>query len=265
MEANLCENIDMKQVAKAACLSEDSFRRLFISMAGIGLSEYIRRRRLSSAIYDLHNTNQTIIDIAVKYGYSSADAFTRAFEKQHGIKPSFARKADKLLNVYLPISFHIKMIGAEKMLCKIVRKPSITLYGISEAFTGSAAERWEQEHYMWAGAEHHKNIQEAVSISIPGKWYGVWDNGTYIIARESNINNLPKYTIKSAKYAVFQTGLGGFAGDELPELRNRIFNEWLPVSGYEVSNDYEVEVYHLFKKNEKHKRFYELWIPLIEN
>lgn len=48
-------------------------------MAGIPLSEYIRRRRMSLAAVDLQSKNMKIIDVAGKYGYNFPIAFNRAF------------------------------------------------------------------------------------------------------------------------------------------------------------------------------------------
>lgn len=73
---------------------------------------------------------------------------------------------------------------------------------------------------------------------------------------------LEEFTIPAGKYAVFTTGCGGFAGDELPHLREQIFDAWLADSGYIQMRDYEVEVYHLFMKAEKQKRYYEIWVPI---
>ncbi|NLO48860.1 MAG: helix-turn-helix transcriptional regulator [Clostridiales bacterium] len=60
---------------------------------GITLTEYIRRRKLSCAALDLKNTNLNVIDIAMKYGYNSQDAFSVAFKRLYGILPAQARQS----------------------------------------------------------------------------------------------------------------------------------------------------------------------------
>ncbi|NLM50188.1 MAG: helix-turn-helix transcriptional regulator, partial [Clostridiaceae bacterium] len=79
IEEHLTEEIDYSEIAKIAYCSEYHFKRMFSFLAGISLSEYIRRRRLTLAALDLKNNDLRIIDIAVKYGYNSADSFSRAF------------------------------------------------------------------------------------------------------------------------------------------------------------------------------------------
>ena len=80
IEDNLSKEIDFQMVAQLACCSEYHFRRLFSFLSGMTLSEYIRQRRLSQAALELCNADVKIIDVAMKYGYSSLDAFTRAFQ-----------------------------------------------------------------------------------------------------------------------------------------------------------------------------------------
>jgi len=79
IEENLDGEVDFKKVARLALCSEYHFQRMFSFLAGVSLSEYIRRRRLTLAAFELNNSNIRIIDLAVKYGYKSADSFTRAF------------------------------------------------------------------------------------------------------------------------------------------------------------------------------------------
>jgi hypothetical protein len=71
------------------------------------LNEYIRRRRLTLAGYELRDTRNKVIDIAIKYNFNSVDAFTKAFTKQHGITPINARLPENPLKIYPPISFYI--------------------------------------------------------------------------------------------------------------------------------------------------------------
>ena len=263
IESNMCNEIDINEIAKITLYTTDGFQRLFSYLVGVTLTEYIRHRRLSLAAYELQNSDYKVIDIAVKYGYDSADAFSRAFNKQHGIAPSMARTQGTSLKIYPPISFHIMIKGVKEMDFRIIETECIKLKGLSKQFEGTAAERFEQEHIMWA--DHHDDVQNKVCTKIPGIWYGIWNNGTYWIAKDSSELTgigFDEAVIQGGTYAVFKTGYGGFAGDELPKLREQIFDSWLDSSGYKQTSDFEVEVYHLFSKEERHKRYYEIWIPV---
>lgn len=263
VEDHLCDEIVFDEVSKLALYTPDGFSRFFGYMTSMTLNEYIRRRRLTLAAYELRNTRSKVIDIAIKYNFNSVDAFTKAFVRQHGITPTKARLPENPIKIYPPISFHILIKGAKKMDFRIVETNSIALRGLNKKFTGKAADRFPQEHNMWA--DHHDDIQNKVCTTIPGIWYGIWDHGTYWIAKpQEDIydKELGNVIIPSGKYAVFTTDSGGFAGDELPKLRQLIFDSWLTDAGYVQTSDYEIEVYHLYTKSERQKRFYEIWIPI---
>ncbi len=112
IEENLTNDIDFKEVARRAFCSEYHFRRMFSFLTGITLSEYIRRRRLTLAAFELKDSNVKVIDIAMKYGYNSPDSFTRAFQNLHGITPSEARNNGHSLKAYPRITFHLSIKGA---------------------------------------------------------------------------------------------------------------------------------------------------------
>ena len=79
VEANLAGDIDMEKAARIACCSSFHFRRMFYAFAGVTAAEYVRQRRMTLAAKELSTEKTKVIDAAVKYGYDSPDAFTRAF------------------------------------------------------------------------------------------------------------------------------------------------------------------------------------------
>jgi len=119
IEENLDAEIKYKTLAKLACCSEFHFSRMFSSLIGISLSEYIRRRRLTKAAFEIQTGNEKIIDIALKYGYESPDAFTRAFRLLHGISPIAAKEKGKKLKAYPRLSFQITIRGDVEMEYRI--------------------------------------------------------------------------------------------------------------------------------------------------
>ncbi len=266
IETHLDTDINICKAAKIACESEDGFKRIFRSLTGMTVKEYIRKRRLSLAVDDLHR-GEKAIDIAIKYGYDSTDSFRRAFMAQHGVTPTIVRNSSVSVNIYPPVSFHIKIKGAEKMNYKIVEKEETIVHGFSRKLDVTADNRWNDEHIMWS--EDSEHIPEKICSGYDGIWYGIWNNGSYTIARDKeNVQsvNTEQHIIPAGKYAVFTTDKGGYAGDELPKLRDLIFNAWLPSSDYKQKADYELEVFHLWtnRAERRQKRYYEIWIP-IEN
>lgn len=265
IEEHLCDEIDMNEISRIACLCPDGFKRFFSYMTNMTIHEYIRRRRLTLAAFDLQNGDFRVIDVAVKYLYSSADSFSRAFFKQHGITPNQARNSDANFIIYPPVSFHINIKGGEKMNFKLVELKETEVYGISRQTDLAAGERFDLERNMWADDCEH--IPEKICSGYDGVWYGIWNNGTYAISRENkdtDFNNLERHIIPAGKYAMFTTEKGGYAGDALPKLRDLIFNSWLPSSDYVQSFDYELEIYHLATNREERRknRYYEILIPV---
>lgn len=92
IEENLTENIRIDSLSRIVGCSVYEFSRIFSFMAGMSVSEYIRRRRLSQAVFDIQDGNEKIVDIALKYCYESQATFTRAFKEMHNQTPMLARK-----------------------------------------------------------------------------------------------------------------------------------------------------------------------------
>ena len=95
---------DLGEAARIACCSPYHFQRMFTLLAGAPLSEYIRRRKMSRAAADLQH-GERIVDVALKYGYSSPTAFNRAFQAVHGLPPSAAKTPGAVLNSHPPLRF----------------------------------------------------------------------------------------------------------------------------------------------------------------
>jgi AraC family transcriptional regulator len=114
IEDNLDGEIDVAALARVAQTSEYHFRRMFSTLAGLPLSEYVRRRRLTQATAEILD-GAGVLEVAVKYGYGSADAFTRAFKAMHGMTPSEARRPGAVLRSQAQMSFHLTIKGRSDM------------------------------------------------------------------------------------------------------------------------------------------------------
>ena len=109
IEENLCDGVDYSEISKITLSPISTFQRFFCMTTGMALSEYIRRRELSCAVKDLYNTTEKIIDIAIKYGYNSADAFSVAFKRTYNITPSYARKNYLSLETFHRLYFSLSI------------------------------------------------------------------------------------------------------------------------------------------------------------
>ncbi|HEX3023036.1 MAG TPA: AraC family transcriptional regulator, partial [Lachnospiraceae bacterium] len=149
MEEHLAEEISYEEAAKIACCSTFYFQRMFSYVAGISLSEYIRRRRMTQAAFELQNTDRKVIDIAMKYGYTSASSFNRAFHSIHGASPIVARQSRCNLNSYPPIRFSVNVIGGEAMSYRVVEKESMRVVGVRTPLLPDMEENQRMVPLFW--------------------------------------------------------------------------------------------------------------------
>ncbi|WP_030812886.1 AraC family transcriptional regulator [Streptomyces sp. NRRL F-2799] len=129
IELGLGEGVDAEELARVAGTSVYHLRRMFSALAGMPLSEYVRRRRLTLAAAEVVAGRETLLDIAVRHGYGSGEAFARAFRAMHGVGPSEARRAGVTLSSQPRMSFRLVVEGNSDMRHRIERKQAFGVVG----------------------------------------------------------------------------------------------------------------------------------------
>ncbi|MEU0336546.1 AraC family transcriptional regulator [Streptomyces sp. NPDC006193] len=130
IERRLGQDIEAGELARIAATSEYHLRRMFSALAGMPLSEYIRRRRLTLAGAEVLAGRETLLDIAVRYGYGSGEAFARAFRAMHGIGPGEARRTRAELSSQPRMAFRLTVEGSSSMRYRVVDKAEFTVVGL---------------------------------------------------------------------------------------------------------------------------------------
>ncbi|MGZ9819347.1 AraC family transcriptional regulator [Peribacillus simplex] len=276
IEDNLTNEIDYKEVARLAYCSEYHFKRMFSFLAGISLSEYIRRRRLTLAAFELKDNNIKVIDIAIKYGYSSPDSFARAFQHLHGITPSEARSNGHSLKAYPPMSFQLSIKGGSEMNYRIEEKEAFHIIGIKKRvpiiFNGVNPEIAS----MWKSLDE-KTINELKNLSnveplgllsasanfSEGRLEEKGELDHYIGAattRECPVN-LTQLKVDASTWAVFEA-VGPFP-ETLQNVWGRIYSEWFPSSNYEQREGPEI-LWNENKDITSPTFRSEIWIPVMK-
>lgn len=94
LEDHLTENIKTEEIARRLYCSKSTIEKLFRYATNMSIRDYVIRRRMSRAARDLAADQEeaVILDVALKYGYNSHEAFTRAFKSVWNITPSEYRK-----------------------------------------------------------------------------------------------------------------------------------------------------------------------------
>lgn len=276
IEENLVGEISHKEISRIARCSIYNFQRMFSYIADKSLSEYIRSRRLTLAAFDILNSSERIIDIALKYGYESQEAFSRAFRAFHGILPSMVRNDTVQLKSCPKLSFQITIKGENHMNYQIEQWPAFKVMGISNKIKTSKA--FEIVSQIWESAwkdgtmkrfiEHFPDYRPAgfLGIAAGGQW-GNSEDMDYIIA-VTNFVDVPECqhitalegmvenSYPAATWAIFE------ANGELPEAIQKVYKqfytEWLPNSGYVLTDLPVIECY----MQENHQ---EIWIAVHKN
>lgn len=266
IEEHLTEEIDYERLGKIACCSSYHFQRMFTYMAGVPLSEYIRRRRMSLAAVDLQSTGIKIIDVAGKYGYNSPTAFNRAFQSVHGIAPSAVKNEGVSVKSFPPVSFKLIVKGVEEMNYRIETKAAFRIVGVSVPLEKDIEKNFAVIPRKWQETAVNGTLQKLTGLmdTQPMGVLGVSTcNDTepwryYIaVASSQTDRDLEEYTVPAATWAVFP---GAGTNQSIQELERRIVTEWLPTSGYEYGSAPDVEVY---LNPDPQNAQYEVWIPVV--
>jgi AraC family transcriptional regulator len=130
IEDDLAEEVDVVRLATSLGTTEYHLRRMFSSLAGMPLSEYVRRRRMSVAAADVLG-DEELLGIAVRYGYGSTEAFGRAFRAVHGASPSDVRRDGGPLRTQPQLRFRLTVEGNSPMDTRIANQPAFRLVGHS--------------------------------------------------------------------------------------------------------------------------------------
>lgn len=269
IEDHITEKIDYERAAKAACCSVYHFQRMFSFMTDVPLSEYVRRRRLTLAAFELQNGNVKVVDVALKYGYDSPEAFARAFQALHGTTPSAARTAGTKLKAYPPISFQISIKGVSEMNYRIEEMKGFSVVGVQEKVPTNGA--FDVVPALWAGAAREGlfgRLWDLRATVLPLRGIlGVCADGDHgnseefhyilsIVSESAPPEGMVKRDFPAATWAVFEAegGPEGIAG-----LWKRLYAEWVPTSGYDLAYLPAVECYLPPEENKN-----ELWVAVVK-
>lgn len=261
IERHLTEKIDYDEVARAAFSSSWHFQRVFGLVCGITLGEYIRRRRLSEAANELIS-GKKVLDVALMHGYETSESFSRAFKKFHGVNPS--QVGSSPLKYFPRLALHFQENGGS-MDCIIKELPAMILTGYKKRFHGVpyGKEREEQENKFYSttrakqwlllGAACDYSTEYSVVTNIRDDGYDFyiayaldeWTRRALYDKSVTGVDFIEKLGFETIEipeqtYAVFQTQKVRYPLEEYTDIRRRIAVEWLPSSGFELSDAPEI-------------------------
>lgn len=250
VEDHLCDKISPNEISRIIASPYSVFQRSFAQITGVSLSEYIRRRKLTCAAYEIQNTDKHIIDISIEYGYESADAFSVAFKRMHGVAPNMIRKTNIKLKFYSRLHFNLIIKGADEMNYKMIEKDSFNVFGIRRT-TPYGGGTWGIVKTD-GSIEKMQEIAGKDYISL-GLCFGFDNEGNndYMCGFEYNADDIPgfeKYKCPKSSWLVFEVK-GAISENVLSTTWKRIYGEFLPQSEYHQRDLPTIERYIEWNEN----------------
>lgn len=271
IEGKLDREIDFDDLSKCYGSSKSVLQKTFLNICSMTLSEYIRKRRLSEAVFDLRK-GRKVIDVALKYQYESQDAFARAFKLQHQVTPSEARKDNCSLVLFSKIVFTLTIQGTEAMNYRIETRPPMRIVGyktfIKEEWIGTdfIPKLWDQitgDQQTLLNGKCNQSINGIIGVN--GEMH---DNGfdywIGVTSDKSGIEDYGEFIIPQCIWLKIEA-----VGPLRPipyALKNayvRFYQEWLPASEFEHAGIAEIEYYPMMGYDYLAKDYMcELWVSI---
>jgi AraC family transcriptional regulator len=244
--------VDVAELARVALTSEYHFRRVFSVLAGMPISEYVRRRRVTVATAAILD-GERVLDVALSHGYGSGDAFTRAFKAVHGITPEQARRPGARLVSQPRMRFRLTVEGTSTVRHRIVERDAFRLLGrharLPLVYRGDNTAMIEFHRGLPEGLDD-RLLEYADVAELPGlvaSSSGFEDDRAdgsrfdyhHAVATTRPAGELPDdldvLEVAAGSWAVFEGGSDdGNLQAELQNLWATAYGDWLPANPYRV-------------------------------
>lgn len=262
-----------EEISKQAFSSEYNFRTIFRIITGYALGEYIRNRRLALAGEELMHSGLSVLEIAYKYGYDTPESFTKAFQRFHGVSPSYVRKNHQGLKTFTRLVLKVQAVGGSVLDYCIEELDDVYLFGYEASFLEEEMEDNKdvlpdfvqycerKVHSLISSRVTHDDAEEVVigyRYHQEGRLkyvFGVPDETAHAQNGSDADFPLVSRTIPARKWIRFSCDASG----NMQELWHRIYTEFLPFSSYRFGDRETLEV--RYKKNGEIKKA--LYLPLL--
>ncbi|MFC8191482.1 GyrI-like domain-containing protein [Cellulomonas sp. NPDC057328] len=274
VEEDLAQELDVAGLAARSGTTEHHLRRMFSSLAGMPLSEYVRRRRMTLAAADVV-AGGDLLGVAVRHGYGSAEAFGRAFRAVHGVSPGQARRDGGPLRTQPRLRFRLTVEGASPMDVRLVSRPAFRLvgraarvplvhHGVNPAIQQHVAALDPQEHVrLRALGDTEPRGLLAVSTDLdPDRREGselTYLHGVAVTDDAEVPEDLDVVAVDAGSWAVFRAA--GAYPDALQAVWAATATEWFPSNPWRLRPGPEV-VAVLDRADDFSTATVELWLPV---
>lgn len=258
VENHIEEDFTIEEVAQSAGYSYYHLTRIFHALLGEGIGSYVQKRRLAGAAQKLIYTNDRILDIAITYGFSSGEAFSRAFKSAYNTTPWNYRK--NRIDTFVGYKHRMDLPRLEHMLNNMTVHPKIVeisdflvagLRGETTLKQNSLPDLWKRfnkiAHMVPNPVPQIRGIGVCESCTNGNNLYGMSDSVPFTEVagiQVNSIDNLPDpfigKKVKGGRFAVF-THKGSITS--LPQTFEYIWGTWFLVTDEELDNREDFELY----------------------
>jgi len=239
---------------------------MFPYITGVSLSEYIRNRRLTKAAFELQTSDIKVMDVAMKYNYDSAEAFTRAFKKLHGITPRDARNKGVSLKSYPKLTFSITIKGDIEMKYRVERREAFDMFGVCGTISKDMNQAFNEVPEFREKCDENGSVDRMNQLL--GRFHDTMLHAAIYDQKDTSMKymicyNRPKaleipdefkeLSVPAMTWAIFPDSRG-----DMQELWKRIYTEWFPTSEYEQVEGPCFEMYYGMAGHD----IGEIWVPV---
>jgi len=279
IEDHLDEDLSTDSIAKVAGFSKWHFQMVFSSAVGDTLKEYVRKRKLTTAVVALGTTEKRILDIALDAGFESQEAFTRAFKQMYGKNPGECRKEGikSILSLNKPkitMAYLDHLYGGINMQPVIKFVDEKKIVGMGTKFISALSPDHDNLKVipaLWAKyvprSQEIKSRISSADLGVcfdPGKEKSHPDECFYLAGTEvKSADEIPEgmmaMTIPAGQYAVF-THKGSI--EKLNFTMKYIYGSWLPKSGQKLRDAPDLEIYDQRFRPDSEDSELDIYIPI---
>lgn len=271
IEENLDGEISHREMAEMMAMSVYELRRIFAFIIGTPLSDYIRQRRLSKAVFDLRLDSRSITEIATKYGYDSPSSFSRAFREMQGVSPTEAKNLNVKLKVFPKASLRFSVTGADSIEFKLIECPPMKIVGMRGIANSELSDCGEEIWNNYYEKGYHDRLWELGLFKNENAEFAAYRDmgdigvecyiGALLPAETETSCTMDELIIEPCLWAVFDCV--GTLDWQQSGAYYRVVSEWLEASGYERKEDIcNLESFPIEERNESEDMEWKIYYPL---
>ncbi len=256
IENKLRDKITLDEISAHAGISKYYLHRMFKSLTGESIIEYVQSRKLTSSINELVHTNMRMIDIALEYGFDHEQSYIRAFRKKFGYTPLKVRSEQLSIEITEKINLNDILSVANSVTYKpfYIFKQKFSIMGCKHKILSRSGDNTANAY----GKDFFYNSSRKITNAInPKVYYGYtdwsgYDDGYihYIPSLEvSDLKAIPEgltgIAIPPHKYVVFRF-VGFFRPDDIKgrqvgRLIVHLYRKWITDSGFKSADTFRFE------------------------